>query len=130
MKPYNLSIIPAATILNATITSLNCQLYDAMNYSIQIAFTGTPTGSFKLQGSDDPVAAGFGSNSPQSAFQSGINAPVHWTDLPNTSQSVTAAGSVIWQVEWPGYSFVRAVYTDTSGGSSTAIITSARINTH
>jgi hypothetical protein len=126
MKVCNIpNIIPASTVMNATINSQAIELQFLLWYSIQIVFTGTPTGSFKLQASDDPVAA--------SKLKLGANGvpqfvPTNWTDLPNQSQSVVAAGSAIWNIPDVGYTFVRAVYTDTSGGSSTAIITVSSFN--
>ena len=57
MRVYNVpNIIPASTVLNATINSQAMQLYNMYGYSIQLVWTGTPTGSFKLQASCDPVA--------------------------------------------------------------------------
>jgi hypothetical protein len=115
------NIIPASTVLNTTINSVACQLQESVAYSIQIVITGTPTGSFKLQSSDDPVAA-----ATAVFLKSGL--PINWTDIASSSQAVTAAGSIIWDKSWPGFNWVRAVYTDTSSGSSTAIVTISTFN--
>lgn len=122
MKVYNAQIFPILPlIMNANLTSQAYQLTEAWSYSIQIVFTGTPTGTFKLQGSSDNIIVGIPS---LIATQS----PIHWTDLVNSSESVSAAGSLIWDVPNPGYNYVRVIYTDGSSGVSTAVITSARIN--
>lgn len=124
LKPYNIpNIIPASTVMNATINSQPIQVYNVVNYSIQITFTGTPTGTFKLQASADQA-----SNAVSSGNYSGTNAPTHWTDITNSSFSVAAAGNVMWNVDDPGYNWVRVVYTDASGGASTALIASATFN--
>ncbi len=62
MKPFNLpNIIPVNTVMNATINSQAVQVYNAFSFGIQIVFTGTPTGSFKLQASCDSAINALGS---------------------------------------------------------------------
>lgn len=122
MKVYNVpNIIPASTILNATRNSTPQQLYQNFGFAIQVVFTGTPTGSFKLQASCDPAYSG----------QTGGNTagvPVHWTDIANTSFSVSAAGNLMWNVSDAMYNWVRVQYTDASSGTSTAIVTVSSFN--
>lgn len=113
------NIIPVGTVMNTTINSSAMQLLNMFGYNIQIVFTGTPTGNFKLQASADPIYKGA----------PGIQAtPVNWTDVLNSTQSVSAAGNLMWNVSEVMYNYVRVVYTDTSSGSSTAIITVAEFN--
>ena len=122
MKFFNVpNIIPASTVMNTTINSSPMQLMDSFIYSIQIVFTGTPTGAFKLQASDDPAAESVGTGNV-------AKLPTHWTDVSNSSFTVAAAGNVMWTVDMPGYNWVRVVYTDASSGASTAIITNAVYN--
>ena len=119
MRVYNKPvIIPANTIMNTTINSQALELLNMYGYSIQVVFTGTPTGTFKLQASSDPV----------NGVSSGLNTPVNWTDVANSSQSITAAGNYMWNVFDVMYNWVRLVYQDTSGGTSTAIITVSQFN--
>lgn len=109
------------TVLNANLNSAPMQLYNMFGYSIQIVFTGIPTGTFKLQGScDSTYISKTNSLSPQ--------VPTNWSDIANSSQAVTAAGNFVWNVSDVMYNFVRLVYTDTSGGASTAILTVATFN--
>lgn len=97
-----------------------------VGFAIQVVFTGTPTGSFKLQASCEGV-------SKQNEVI-GVNGAVtynvtNWSDVANSSFSVTAAGNVFWNYDGNvNWTFVRVVYTDTSSGASTAIVTSATIN--
>lgn len=119
---YNkVNIFPAGTVMNATLNSLAMQIQGCLFYNIQIVYTGTPTGTFKLQGSSDNSATMTAAG--QVPYQ-----PVHWTDVKDSSQAVTTSGSVMWNVEWASYNFVRVVYTDSSGGTSTAIITTSTMN--
>lgn len=119
------NIIPKNTVMNATLHSLAMQLHDMVDYSIQITFTGTPTGSFFLEASCDPV--------PPQTLAPGTNGaivftPTNWTTVANSTFTVAATGNVQWNYRDAGYTFVRASYTDSSSGASTAIITFATFN--
>jgi hypothetical protein len=119
-------IYAPGTVMNATLESKPVQLENAVDFAIQVVFTGTPTGSFKLQCSCDPVPApalAFGPNgSPQLS-------PAHWTDIAGSSATVSAAGDITWNYQDCGFTYVRVVYTDGSSGASTALITSATATT-
>lgn len=80
----------------------------AWGYAIQVVITGTATGTVKLQGSCDP--------GPNANFQA-ANDPyvVDWTDIANSSQPVTGAGTVTYDVVKTAYPWVRVVYTASSG---------------
>lgn len=122
MDTYNLPItFSPGNTMNATLTSAASKIPRVMSYAIQIIFTGTPTGSFHLEASNDTA------NLQQ---QAALNQPTHWTTVADSTFAVSAAGDVMWTVQWPGYTWVRVVYTDSSSGASTATITSAVINTH
>lgn len=112
------NIIPPSTVMNTTINSSPTPLLQTWGYAIQVVFTGTPTGTFKLQASCDPI--------PQARVE--VTAPTNWTDIANSSYAVTAAGDYMWNVFDIAYNYVRVVYTDTSSGTSTAIITVSTIN--
>jgi hypothetical protein len=116
------NIIPASTVMNTTIDSLAMQLQNAVNFSILVTFTGTPTGSFHLEMSCDPV--------PNPSLTFGANGvvtyvPTNWDTIDNSTFVVAAAGSVGWNYENCGFTYVRVVYADGSSGTSTAIITSS-----
>lgn len=112
------NIIAANTVMNTTINSTPVPLYQTWGYAVQVVFTGTPTGTFKLQASCDPI--------PQARVE--VQTPINWTDIANSSYAVTAAGNYMWNVFDVGYNYVRVVYTDTSSGASTAIITVSTAN--
>lgn len=88
-----------------------------VNYSIQLVFTGTPGGNFKLQCSNDPGRIDSEAISNQASDVS------NWTDVADSALVVSAAGNVVWDVQNVGYNWVRVVWTATSGSGS---LTSAR----
>lgn len=76
-------------------------------FSVQLVFTGTPAGNFKLQVSNDV-------------------SPTNWDDVDDTQTTVNAAGSLY--IEYPvcGAEWVRVVYTATGAGTA-PVLTVARI---
>jgi len=66
-------------------------------YAIQTTWTGTVSGSLKLQIS--------------------IDASI-WTDLPGTTVTVSNSGDHVWVVETAPYNLVRIYYTSTSGSAT------------
>ena len=122
MQIYNYpNIIPAGTVMNTTFTSTAMQINNQLFYAVQIVFTGTPTGSFALQASCDSA---LNTVSP-GAFPFVVT---NWTTIPSSTQAVVAAGSIMWNMDFQAYNFVRVLYTDGSGGASTAIITVSTMN--
>lgn len=113
MKHYN---IPLATniVLNTNLNSSNMQLLQIYGYAVQIMVTGTPNGTFKLQASCDPF--------------NNQDLVTNWTDVANSSYTMSAAGTYMWNVTDVMYNWMRLVYTDASGGTSTAIL-NATLNT-
>lgn len=96
-------------------TSAAYSLYQVYGYFIQANITGSPVGTIKLQASGDP-----GSYTPYDTM-----APLVWTDIANSSQSVNGAGTASWNVNLAFYSWVRVVYTAASGSGHIT----ARMNT-
>lgn len=114
-------------ILNGTPVSMSASfnltpvyLGFIINYNIQLVFSGTPNGSFKLQCSNEP---GRPSATQESERTSNIT---NWTDITGSSQSISAAGDHSWDGQNAGYLWVRVVYTRNSGTGS---LTSARFCT-
>lgn len=88
------------------------------NYSVQLVFTGSPVGTFSLQCSNDPGMPD-GGQTPQA------RSVTNWTVITGSSQAISAAGNIVWNVENAGYNWVRVHYVVTSGTGS---LTSARAN--
>ncbi len=103
MRSLNISVLTSAAVAqtdNGTVLNTD----QVMFLSAQCTITGTPTGTFKLQASNDPVLKGF---------------PINWSDIPNATASVAAAGTFLIPKFDIAYQWVRAVYTDTGAGSQT-----------
>jgi hypothetical protein len=103
--------------MNTNMVSPPEPLVTVYAYAVQAYYTGTPTGTFKLQASCDPIS-----------INSNANSPVNWTDIINSNYAVAASGNYMWNVVDCAYNWVRLVYTDTSGGASTAVL-NVNINT-
>lgn len=111
MRTFNKQIATALA-LNTNRNSDYVPLKNIYLYSIMVIITGTPTGSIKLQASNDPET---NDTVPLSDAP-----PVNWADIANTSVNVSAAGNTFYNVTDVAYNYVRVVYTDTSSGASTA----------
>jgi len=83
--------------MTGTVASKALQVEQSRTIGIHIVFTGTPTGTFTVEASNDEV---------------------DWVNLPFTEGAILAAGSgdshALTLKEYP-YEFVRVVYTFTSG---------------
>lgn len=120
MRIGNDSFIEEGTLtdMSVDITSTPVWLGHICNYAIQLVFTGSPNGSFRLQASNDE---GNPSLAPTEQY-AGVT---HWTDVQDSNQAITAAGNHMWTVENAGYRWVRFVWSVTSG---TGTLTSAQFN--
>jgi hypothetical protein len=118
MRTYNYpNIITKNAVMRTNLTSKSMQLLNMIGYSVQIVVTGTPTGTFSLLGSDDPVES------------VGIDfKPTNFSVISLSSYAIAAAGNFIWNVNEPMYNWVQLFYTDTSGGTSSAILTVSTFN--
>lgn len=116
MRTWNKQIATAIP-LNANYNSPASPLKNIFGYAIAAIVTGTPGGNIKLQASNDPET--------NDAMPLGIPepAPTHWVDIKDSTFVLTAAGETMWNVSEIGYNYVRVVYTDTSSGGSTAVMT-------
>lgn len=111
MRVFNQTVVTAQA-LNVSSNSAFVPLRSIFLYTMAAIITGTPTGSLKLQASNDPET-----NDTQPLSN---NPPTNWVDVANSTFTVTTASEVMWNVQFIGYNYVRVVYTDTSGGASAA----------
>lgn len=70
-------------------------------FSVQAVFTGSPSGTFKIQVSNDVNSS-----------------PSNWSDLGDSSQAISAAGDIMWDISSAGYKWAKVVYTRTSGSGT------------
>lgn len=113
MNVYNKTFLTDQA-LNTNTNSQALELLNMFGYSIQAKITGTPTGELKLQGSDDK----FLFANPVQPEQ-----VTTWNDIHGSAVTVTSSGVTTWNATDALYNFVRLVYTDASGSTSTATMT-------
>lgn len=70
---------------------------------------GSPTGTFKLQVSNDEAADGTQGGKP------GTGTVTTWTDYSGSSYAITTDGDYMWMLANMGFKWVRLVYTRVSG---------------
>jgi hypothetical protein len=116
MRIGNDDLVLSGTSMLTTITSSPVWLGHIAVYSIQLVFTGTPNGTFKLQASNDD--GGQNVTSPTIT---------NWTDIGSSSQAISAAGTHMYNVADCGYKWVRLVWSDSSSGNPSTL-TVARFN--
>lgn len=122
MRIANESLIgvpPVAVSMAADFQLRALWLGHICNYSIQLVFTGSPTGTLSLQCSNDPGTPDGAAPANQAT---GVT---NWTDIPSSDQSITDGGNHTWDVSNAGYTWVRAIYSSASGTGS---LISARAN--
>ncbi len=120
MKSNTIQLVMSSTTMTGTnvLTSNPIPLDQIFMLAIQTAWTGTPVGTFKLQGSCD---------SPPNQNQISTSPPTitNWTDITTTQAAGGAAGNYMWNLADVGYRYARLVYTN---ASSTGVITVAQAN--
>lgn len=114
MRTFNKQI-QSAVVLNTNINGPFVPLKNIFMYCIAANVTGTPTGTIKLQASNDPET--------NDTVPLSDNPPTNWADVSDSSFTLTTAGITMWNVSEIAYNYVRVVYTDTSSGASTATMT-------
>lgn len=86
-------------------TSPALLLEHVVNFAIQVVFTGAPSGTLKLQASCD-----YGR--PDASFN--ISSQVtNWGDITGSSTVVATAGTITYNFEDCGFTWVRLVWTPT-----------------
>jgi len=112
MRIANDNYIQTAVDLSSSYNFNAIYLGHARFAAIQLVFTGTPQGEFKLQASND---RGNVQKSTETGRSSDV---VNWTDISGSVQNVTEAGNHMWCFELTPFRWVRVVWTQT-GGSGT-----------
>ncbi len=113
MNVFNEPIIKNVT-MNANINSAAIPIVNSFGYFVQAIYDGTPTGELKLQASGDKFD-----------YASPVQPPTvaNWNDIDDSEFTIDSAGITSWNVgEVAQYNYVRLVYIDASGGTSTAVL--------
>lgn len=109
MRQVNVNVLsaPDNASANGNVIDSN-QLFAA---SFQAVFGDvTAAGNIQIQASNDISAPGAPVNSP---------GPTNWTNITGATATVTAGASVLVSLSNINYRFLRVVWTNTSGGSTT-----------
>jgi hypothetical protein len=87
------------------------------NWSAQAEWTGTPTGTLKVQVSNkNPLGPNDNGSFP--SFVAG-----DWVDLPDTTVAIAgSAGNQVYDAEDASYAWVKVIYTNTSGTGTLNVI--------
>lgn len=107
------TFLSSTDLSTASITTSAIGVNHVYGFSIQIVFTGSPVGVFKLQASNDEVEE-----------YASVDANT-WDDITGSEISVTTADAITWNHEDVFFRWVRVVWTKTSG---TGTITKAIMN--
>jgi hypothetical protein len=100
------------TNMAVNITSEPVYLGHICNYSIQLVFTGSPGGNFKLQMSNDE-------GNPSAPKESDRDFKItNWTDIADSAVTISAAGDLAYNYRDAGYRWVRVLWTQTSGSGT------------
>jgi hypothetical protein len=94
----------------STCTSIGYDVSQSLNIAIQAVLTGSPVGSLAIQASLDEGHI----NAANEATRD--DDVVNWSTVSTTA--ISAASTVIVNVPNEAYTFVRLVYTPTSGSGS------------
>jgi|WetSurMetagenome_2_1015567.scaffolds.fasta_scaffold804487_1 hypothetical protein len=106
----------SSSSLGASMTSGALRIRDAVGLAIYLKWTGAGTdGTFKIQVSNDPQDT-----------LSNFDTPSNWIDLPGSNWVASGAGDNMWSIKDTFFSFVRVVFTRSSG---TGTIVNASITT-
>lgn len=101
--------VDASTSFNGSPVLLE-QFY---GYSVEVIVTGTVTGSLKLQGSDYFAK-------PSQIDPRGQNI-VNWVDITGSTQSISGAGTGMYNSPSCQFRWIRPVYTAVSGTGNMTI---------
>lgn len=110
MRTFNKTIAQDQP-LNTDVTTDFVPLRNIILYTISANVTGTPSGSIYLEASADPET---------NDTQPSTNQPTNWAVITDSAFTLSAAGVTMWNVRDIGYNYVRVVFVDGSGGTSTA----------
>src|ERR1700731_3016763 len=106
MRVFNKQIATSVDI-SAGYTSTAVPLKSTVMYSMAAIISGSPTGTIKLQASNDPetndTQVNTTTNQPPAVY------PTNWVDITNSTFTIASAQEVMWNVRDPAYNYVRVV---------------------
>lgn len=107
MRVTNEVVFSGGGDMSGSLTSSSFPINQVYGWSAQFVFTGSPVGTLKVQVSCDYNVA------PNTT-----PAPTNWTDLADSSLSISAAGDITYNVNLAFYNWIRFIYTRSSGSGT------------
>ena len=95
-----------STAMTGDLVTLALDLQQIAGFSLQAIYTGTPTGTFTLECTND----------------SPISGTTVWVTVAGSSFANSSAGSYMWNMINQFYNFIRVKYTFTSGTGTLSVI--------
>jgi len=110
MRNINCNILSADDDTSQTGSKVDSNQLVSASFSVVFG-DGTANGTIKIQASNDPFNARYNA----------VNnfTPTNWVDIPSMSATITSGSPAIISIPNMAYRWVRAVWTRTSGGSTT-----------
>lgn len=119
MRSFN-KALDSVGVLNANRFSEPIPLKSIFGFSMSATITGTPTGTIKLQASNDADTNETQYNTSLLKPPAVLPGSTSWVDIEDSDFAVSAAGTTFWNVSDVNYAWVRVAYVDGSSGASTA----------
>lgn len=108
---HNVNCNILSDVDTASVNGIQVDANQLVSASFQCYFgDASAVGVFKIQMSNDIC---------NDRYQPNTLVVTHWTDIPSATAAITAGASAVITIPNMAYRWVRAVYTSTSGGSST-----------
>lgn len=109
MRRVNVNILSAVDTASQTGGKVDANQLVSASFAIRFG-DATADGTVKIQASNDPTDDGY---------QAYNFTPTNWVDIPSASAVVTVGSSGLITIASMSYRWVRAIYTRSSGGSTT-----------
>jgi hypothetical protein len=111
-------VITAGDMSQASLTSLVTDISTLDNIAIEMVFSGSPTGTFAVQGSLDYAQDYMGN----------VTNAGNWTPLTLSPTPVSSgsAGTILINLNQLAFPYIRTVYTKTSGTGSLTVFISGK----
>jgi hypothetical protein len=101
--------LASGTSANANFTTNAVAVGEFSTYSVTCNVTSTATGTVALQASNDWAADETGPASPK------------WVEISGANSAIVTGSDVMFNVQNSGYTWMRVIYTSTSGTGTATI---------
>jgi len=115
MRVQNKSLIDSPVALTTSWQSEPIWLEHIICWSLQLIFTGSPSGTFVIQVSNDPLS--------YEDVKNGAKTIGNWSDYTGSTSIITAAGDLFFNIKDAGYKWARVKYVFTAGTGSLTVAT-------